>query len=38
MHASMAKFSVLKGKRPPVRKMQLSTMKCRGECTCRCCK
>jgi hypothetical protein len=36
--ATMAKFSVLKEVHPKVEPMQLHSMKCRGQCTCRCCK
>jgi ribosomal protein S25 len=34
--AVMAKFSVLKGIRPQVAPMRMVTMKCAGQCTCRC--
>ncbi|MCK4520740.1 hypothetical protein KAT95_02620, partial [Candidatus Parcubacteria bacterium] len=36
--ATMAKFSVLKEVHPKVEPMQLHSMKCQGQCTCRCCK
>jgi len=36
--AVMAKFSVLKGARPQLTPMRMTTLRCAGECTCRCCK
>jgi len=38
MKAFVAKFSILKGRQPKITKMRLADMKCRGECTCKCCK
>ncbi len=35
---AMAKFSVLKGVRPQLTPMRMATLKCAGQCTCRCCK
>jgi len=36
--AIMAKFSILKGVRLRPTPMRMTTLKCAGECTCRCCK
>lgn len=36
--AVMAKFSVLKGVHPQLTPMRMTTLKCAGKCTCRCCK
>jgi len=36
--AVMAKFSVLKGATPKLTPMRMATLKCAGQCTCRCCK
>jgi hypothetical protein len=36
--AVVAKFSVLKGVRPQLTSMRMTTLRCAGECTCRCCK
>jgi len=36
--AAMAKFSVLKGSHPQLTPMRMATLKCAGQCTCRCCK
>lgn len=36
--AKVAKFSVLKGVYPKLTPMRMTTMKCAGQCTCRCCK
>jgi len=36
MKATIAKFSVLKGVRPQIALMRMTTMKCAGQCTCRC--
>lgn len=36
--AVVAKFSVLKGSTPKLTPMRMATLKCAGQCTCRCCK
>ena len=37
-HATVSRFSVLKGSKRQPQPIRKVTMRCAGECTCRCCK